>query len=197
MLFNQGIKLGRAQKAVVIAIVVLLCVGFALMMYGEWGPSIGQAAMGARIAQTLGVALYGVSMLSLFGLFTWLDVKEVKHTAPSLRRVQWQQLVREIGTVALNLLIYGGTAVLFFGVHRLAGWRFFDRGCRRVAPHGGLCGGVCRLSPLPASAQGNLPVRGKPGSVIVPVGYGHNWCGGSPRSGGWCGRRFGTWPYQG
>ncbi len=115
MLFNQGIKLGRAQKAVVIAIVVLLCVGFALMMYGEWGPSIGQAAMGARIAQTLGVALYGVSMLSLFGLFTWLDVKEIKHTAPSLRRVQWQQLVREIGTVALNLLIYGGTAVLFLG----------------------------------------------------------------------------------
>ena len=115
MLFNQGTKLSTAQKVAVIAIVVLLLIGFALMMYGEWGPSIGQEAMGTRVAQTTGVALFGASMLLFFGLFSWLDVKEIKHTAPSLRRAQWRQLLREIGTVALNLLIYGGTVILFLG----------------------------------------------------------------------------------
>ena len=115
MLFNQGMRLGVGQKATVIVAALALLGGFSLFIYGEWGPSIGTAAMGARVGQTVGVALFGISMLMFCGLFAWLDVRVLRDTAPTLRKAQGKQLVRELGTVALNVLVYGGTVVLFLG----------------------------------------------------------------------------------
>lgn len=115
MLFNQGMRLNKGQKTVIIVAVLALLGGFALFMYGEWGPSIGPEAMGARVGQTVGIAFFGAAMLMFCVLFAWLDVRVLKGTAPTLRRAQAKQLVRELGTVALNLLVYGGTVVLFLG----------------------------------------------------------------------------------
>lgn len=133
------------QRALIVAGAALLPCCLVCLVYSEWGPSVGFAGLVGRLARAAGFAMFGVSMSFFFvslaaevivpigrhmfgGSYagarkpsTGPVISEIgsKSYAPdpgaSSARMDGKALGREIITLILNLLIYGGGSIMALG----------------------------------------------------------------------------------
>lgn len=106
-----------AGRAWVIALLILLFGGFALIFGGEWGPSTGAAGLAMQACQGAGLIAFGTSMAMTARL---LHVRHRIESAgssaapdPQARARLWGEYVRELIVLAPAVAAYAGCVLLF------------------------------------------------------------------------------------
>lgn len=89
-------------------------VSLALILFGDWGTSIGRAGLFSRLSTAAGFLLFGLSLGGFFSVFAG-DLWRNRQTC--LRNGSWVRWLwlRELAVVLLNILVYGGAFILAMG----------------------------------------------------------------------------------
>lgn len=110
--FRAGLTLW--QKVVASVGLVLLFGGFAALLYGEFGPSVGVAGLAAHGAGSGGALAMGLGLLGYVAIFT-ADIWRARPRGIEAWRQEARESGREFGAFALNAVCYGGTVLLALG----------------------------------------------------------------------------------
>lgn len=111
-IFRAG--LSTWQKAVVVAALVLLFGGFAAMVAGEFGTSVGSAGLANRAAANAGVFAMGLAMLGFTAVFAAGDWRARPRSLEAWKQ-EAREGTRELGAALINIIGYGGTVLLALG----------------------------------------------------------------------------------
>lgn len=111
-IFRAG--LSTWQKAVVVAALVLLFGGFAAMVAGEFGTSVGSAGLANRAAANAGVFAMGLAMLGFTAVFAAGDWRARPRSLEAWKQ-EAREGTRELGATLINIIGYGGTVLLALG----------------------------------------------------------------------------------
>lgn len=102
------------QKVSLIVAGLAVLVSLALILYGDWGSSVGRAGLFSRLSTAAGFFLFGLSLAGFFAVFAG-DLWRNRQTC--LRDGSWVRWLwlRELAVVLLNILVYGGIFILAMG----------------------------------------------------------------------------------
>lgn len=109
----KGKRAGWQTGCLIVSGVAVL-VSLALILYGDWGTSIGRAGLFSRLSTAAGFFLFGLSLGGFFSMFAG-DLWRYRQTC--LRSGSWVRWLwlRELAAVLLNILVYGGAFMLAMG----------------------------------------------------------------------------------
>ena len=109
----QGKRAGWQRIVLVVAAVGTL-VSFALILGGEWGPSVGLAGLLSRLGFAAGFFAFAVAIGCFFVVFA-VDLRRTRRVEAREGRLDRWLWLRELGVIALNILVYGGAFILAMG----------------------------------------------------------------------------------
>ena len=115
--FRAG--LSTWQKVVVVVGLVLLFGGFAALMVGQFGTSVGNAGLANRAAANAGFFATGISLLGFAAVFIAGDWRARPRSLEAWKR-EAREGARELGATLVNIIGYGGTVLLALGALSVA-----------------------------------------------------------------------------
>lgn len=109
-----NIQSSRERIVILIAAIGIIAGGVAFFV-GEWSVGIGIAGVVNKLISDCGMGLIGVGALAIGIVFAKSLVAGFASETPADRRRSFKQLVGQLATALLNLLVYGGIFVLVLG----------------------------------------------------------------------------------
>lgn len=104
----------RPDRAIIVAGTALLIVGFLGILIGEFGCSVGQPGVLCWIAGPLGIFFAGLCFLC-FAVFMFRHMVRKAAGQRILTKENVRGAAVELGVIFLNVLIYGGCAIIALG----------------------------------------------------------------------------------
>ena len=104
----------RPDRAIIVAGTALLIVGFLGILIGEFGCSVGRIGVLCWIAGSLGIFFAGLCLLC-FAVFMFRHMVRKAAGQRILTKENVRGAAVELGVIFLNVLIYGGCAIIALG----------------------------------------------------------------------------------
>lgn len=104
----------RPDRAIIVAGTALLIVGFLGILIGEFGCSVGRIGVLCWIAGSLGIFFAGLCFLC-FAVFMFRHMVRKAAGQRILTKENVRGAAVELGVIFLNVLIYGGCAIIALG----------------------------------------------------------------------------------